>query len=222
MMTNKFISLPEYKILSPEKMLQKSAEFHAEMKKRRTAREFSPKPINQEIIENCIKTAGTSPSGANKQPWFFVIVSNPKIKKEIRIAAEREENTFYSERAPEEWLNALEPLGTNAHKPFLETAPYLIVIFEQKYKIDEKGNKEKHYYTSESVGIATGMLITALHRIGLATLTHTPSPMKFLNRILNRPENEKPYLVLVVGYPAKDTKVPNIKRKALSEISEFK
>ena len=220
-MTNRFINLPKYNILSKSKMVQNSAEFYSEMNLRRTIRDFSPEPIDKEIIENCIKTAGTAPSGANKQPWYFVVVSDPEIKKKIRIAAEKEEKSFYNERAPKEWLNALVPFGTDENKPFLETAPYLIVIFEQKYKIDKNGKKEKHYYTSESVGIATGMLITAIHRVGLATLTHTPSPMKFLNKILNRPENEKPYLVLVVGYPTNETKVPNIKRKKLSEISEF-
>ena len=192
------------------------------MNKRRTVREFSSEPINKDIIENCIKAAGTAPSGANKQPWYFVIVSNPDLKKEIRIAAEKEEKSFYNEKAPQEWLHALEPFGTDENKPFLETAPYLIVIFEQKYKIDKDGNKEKNYYTSESVGIATGILITALHRVGIASLTHTPSPMKFLNKILDRPENEKPFLVLVVGYPANNVKVPDIKRKPISSISEFK
>lgn len=217
-----FISLPTIKNYSEVEMIKNTESFYNEMNRRRTVREFSSESIRKEIIENCIKTAGTAPSGANKQPWYFVVVSDPEIKKEIRIAAEREEKSFYNEKAPKEWLNALEPFGTDENKPFLETAPYLIVIFEQKYKIDENGEKEKHYYTSESVGIATGLLITALHRVGLATLTHTPSPMKFLNKILNRPDNEKPYLVLVVGYPAKDTKVPNIKRKTLFEISEFK
>ena len=217
-----FISLPTRKKYSEEDMIKNTESFYNEMNRRRTVREFSSESIRKEIIENCIKTAGTAPSGANKQPWYFVVVSDSEIKKEIRVAAEREEKSFYSEKAPKEWLNALEPFGTDENKPFLETAPYLIVIFEQKYKINENGEKEKHYYTSESVGIATGLLITALHQVGLATLTHTPSPMKFLNKILNRPDNEKPYLVLVVGYPAKDTKVPNIKRKTFFEISEFK
>jgi len=221
-MTNKFIDLPNYNLLSISEMIQNSAEFYSEMNLRRTVRDFSPESIEREIIENCIKTAGTAPSGANKQPWHFVVVSDPEIKKEIRIAAEKEEKSFYNERAPQEWLHALEPFGTDENKPFLETAPYLIVIFEQKYKIDKAGNKEKNYYTTESVGIATGLLITALHRVGIATLTHTPSPMKFLNKILKRPENEKPFLVLVVGYPAKNAKVPDIKRKPLSSISEFK
>lgn len=221
-MSNKFITLPDYKVLPEKEMIQKSEEFYSEMNRRRTVREFSSKPIDRRIIENCIKTAGSSPSGANKQPWYFVIVSDHVLKKEIRNAAEKEEYSFYNERAPQEWLNALEPIGTNENKSFLESAPYLIVIFEQKYNINEKGNREKNYYTSESVGIATGILITALHKLGLATLTHTPSPMKFLNKILNRPDNEKPYLVLVVGYPATNTKVPNIKRKKLTEIAEFK
>ena len=221
-MNKKFIGLPKYNTIPENEMIQRSEDFYNEMNRRRTVREFSSKPIDKKIIENCIKTAGTAPSGANKQPWYFVIVSDVLIKKEIRLAAEKEEKSFYKDRAPQEWLNALEPLGTNENKPFLETAPYLIVIFEQKYKTKVDGSREKNYYTSESVGIATGMLITALHKIGLATLTHTPSPMKFLNKILNRPENQRPYLVLVVGYPAENAKVPNINRKSLSEISEYK
>jgi len=222
MKSDSFIELPKRDRISEKEMIERSDLLFSEMDQRRTVREFSQKPIDKKIIENCIKIAGTAPSGANKQPWYFVVVSNPEIKKEIRIAAENEEKSFYNERAPQTWLKDLEPLGTDEHKPFLETAPYLIVIFEQKYKVDENGNKEKHYYTSESVGIATGMLITALHKVGLATLTHTPSPMRFLNKILNRPENEKPFLVLVVGYPTKNAKVPDIKRKTLSEISDFK
>jgi len=221
-MSNKFAKLPKYKNLTEKEMIQISEEFYDEMNQRRTVREFSYKPIDKKVIENCIKTAGTAPSGANKQPWYFVAVSDPEIKKEIRIAAEKEEKAFYEGRAPQEWLDALEQLGTDENKPFLETAPYLIVIFEQKYKTRKDGSRAKNYYTSESVGIATGILITALHKVGLATLTHTPSPMKFLNKILNRPENERPYLVLVVGYPADDAKVPDIKRKSLSEISEYK
>jgi len=221
-MSNKFAKLPKYKNLTEKEMIQISEEFYDEMNQRRTVREFSYKPIDKKVIENCIKTAGTAPSGANKQPWYFVAVSDPEIKKEIRNAAEKEEKAFYEGRAPQEWLDALEQLGTDENKPFLETAPYLIVIFEQKYKTRKDGSRAKNYYTSESVGIATGILITALHKVGLATLTHTPSPMKFLNKILNRPENERPYLVLVVGYPADDAKVPDIKRKSLSEISEYK
>ena len=221
-MSKKFIALPKYKTIPENEMIQNSEDFYNEMNRRRTVREFSSKPIDKKIIENCIKTAGTAPSGANKQPWYFVIISDPQVKKEIRIAAEKEEKSFYKDRAPQEWLNALEPLGTDENKPFLETAPYLIVIFEQKYKTKDDGSREKNYYTSESVGIATGLLITALHKVGLATLTHTPSPMKFLNKILDRPENEKPYLILVVGYPGNEVEVPDLKRKSMSEIAEFK
>jgi nitroreductase len=220
-MTNKFINLPKYKKLSPNKMLDQSHSFYEGMNIRRTVRDFSSKPIDKQVIENCLKTAGTAPSGANKQPWHFVAINDLKVKQEIRIAAEKEERSFYQQRAPQEWLEALKPFGTDENKPFLEIAPWLIVIFEQKYKTDTAGNKEKNYYTSESVGIATGILITSLHQLGLATLTHTPSPMKFLNQILKRPENEKPYLILVVGYPAKNTKVPKITRKSLAEISDF-
>jgi nitroreductase len=220
-MTKQFISLSKYSVLTVEEMIKKSNSFYIEMKKRRSVREFSSQPVSRIIIENCIKTAGTAPSGANKQPWQFVAINDPKVKQEIRFAAEKEEKSFYQERAPQEWLNALKPFGTDENKPFLEIAPWLIVIFEQKYKTDSEGNREKNYYTSESVGIATGILITALHQLGLATLTHTPSPMKFLNQILDRPENEKPYLVVVVGYPAKNTKVPNITRKSINEISDF-
>jgi len=221
-MDKQFIPLPKYNASTEDEMLRQSSEFYAVMNSRRSVREFSSRPIPREIIEICIRTASTAPSGANKQPWHFVVVSNPEVKKQIRAAAEKEEYEFYHQKAPQEWLNDLAPLGTDEHKPFLEEAPYLIVIFEKKYGVTEDGKKEKYYYTSESVGIATGLLITAFHRIGLATLTHTPSPMKFLNKILNRPENEKPFLILVVGYPGKDAEVPDIKRKTLSEIAEFK
>ena len=186
--------------------------------RRRTIRDFSDKPIEREVIENCIKTAGTAPSGANMQPWHFVLISNPKIKKQIRVAAEKEEKEFYEKRAPKEWLEALAPLGTDNNKPYLETAPYLIAIFMQRYGRLPDGREVKHYYGLESVGIATGMLITAIHDAGLASLTHTPSPMGFLNEILERPKNERPFLILVVGHPAKDAKVPDIKRKDMSEI----
>ena len=190
--------------------------------RRRTIRDFSDKPIEREVIENCIKTAGTAPSGANMQPWHFVLISNPKIKKQIRVAAEKEEKEFYEKRAPKEWLEALAPLGTDNNKPYLETAPYLISIFMQRYGKLPDGREVKHYYGLESVGIATGMLITAIHDVGLASLTHTPSPMGFLNEILERPKNERPFLLLVVGHPVKDAKVPDIKRKDMSEImTEF-
>ena len=189
---------------------------------RRTIRDFSDKPIEREVIENCIRTAGTAPSGANMQPWHFVLISDPKIKKKIRISAEKEEKKFYAKRAPKEWLEVLAPLGTDDNKPYLETAPYLISIFIQRYGKLPDGRRVKHYYGLESVGIATGMLITAIHNAGLASLTHTPSPMGFLNEILERPKNERPFLLLVVGHPAEDARVPDIKRKDISEImTEF-
>lgn len=199
-----------------------SEEFALLMKKRRTVRNFSDKEIPKDIIRNCIQAALNSPSGANQQPWHFVLISNNDIKKQIRVAAEKEEYEFYNSRAPREWLEALTPLGTDYSKPFLETAPYLIAIFEKKYEISETGEKKKYYYTKESVGIACGILITALHSAGIATLTHTPSPMNFLNTILGRPKNEKPFLLLVVGIPASNTTVPNIQRKNFDEaVTEF-
>jgi len=173
------------------------------------------------VIENCIRTAGTAPSGANLQPWHFVVVSDSKIKKRIRFAAEKEEKEFYTNRAPKEWLDALAPLGTNEQKPFLEKAPHLIAIFAKSYDILPDGRKVKQYYSQESTGIACGILITAIHNAGLVSLTHTPSPMNFLNEILGRPNNERPFLLLVVGYPAKDAKVPDIQKKILEEIASF-
>lgn len=202
-------------------MKKRAAEFYELIKSRRTVREFSDQPIPESVIEQCLLAAGTAPNGANKQPWHFVVVSDPEIKKKIRIAAEKEEHEFYNRRAPEDWLEDLEPFDTDEHKPFLEHAPCLIGIFQQPYNLDEEGNKEKHYYVKESVGIATGMLITALHNAGLATLTHTPSPMGFLTQIMKRPEYEKPFLLLVVGYPADGVKVPDITKKSLEEISSF-
>jgi iodotyrosine deiodinase len=214
-----FIPLKGYKILSEEEMLKKSEEFYNEIRKRRTVREFSNKPVPADVINNCIKAAGTAPNGANLQPWHFVIVKSRDIKHRIRLAAEKEEREFYSKRAPKEWLDALTPLGTNDKKPFLETAPYLIVIFSKTYDVKPDGTKVKQYYPMESTGIAAGILITALHYSGLVTLTHTPSPMGFLNKILKRPSNEKPFLILVTGYPAEGAKVPDIKKKDLSEIT---
>jgi iodotyrosine deiodinase len=205
--------------LTQEEMLSQSAQFYEFMKTRRSIRDFSDRDIPQEIIDNCIKTAGTAPSGANQQPWHFVIIRDASIKNQIRNAAEAEERDFYSGRAGDTWLEALEPLGTNAHKPFLEKAPVLIAIFEQKYTVENNGQKTKHYYAKESVGIATGMLIAALHHVGLVTLTHTPSPMNFLTKILNRPEGEKPFLLLVVGFPADNVEVPDIDKKTLNDIS---
>lgn len=196
---------------------KRSEDFFELMRTRRSVREFSGEPIPKVVIENCVKTALTAPSGANQQPWYFVIINDPEVKTEIRRAAEEEEHEFYNHRAPDEWLDVLEPLGTDEHKPFLENAPYLIAIFSESYGLTEEGEKYKNYYVKESVGIATGMLITALHHAGLVTLTHTPSPMQFLNEILHRPENEKPFLLLVVGFPADDAKVPNISKKPFEE-----
>lgn len=202
-------------------MRKRATKFYEHMKQRRTVRDFSDRPVPREIIEHCLLAAGTAPNGANKQPWHFVAVSDPDIKKRIRVEAEKEEHEFYTRRAPDDWLEDLQPFGTNEKKPFLEKAPYLIGIFAQNYKLDETGNKEKHYYVKESVGIATGILITALHESGLATLTHTPSPMGFLNDIMGRPSYEKPFLLLVVGYPEKDVQVPDITKKSLDEIATF-
>lgn len=204
-------------------MRQRAADFYAEIRRRRTVREFSSRPVPRDIIETCLRAAGTAPNGANLQPWHFVVVSDPQVKARIREAAEAEERQFYEGRASQEWLDALAPLGTDPHKPFLETAPYLIVIFAQSYGLLPDGRRVKHYYVQESVGIATGFLITALNHAGLATLTHTPSPMSFLNDILGRPVNERPYLVLVVGYPADDAQVPihATQKKPLAEIATF-
>ena len=205
----------------PQQMLERAREFRDAVRRRRTVRHFSDRPVPREIIELCIEAAASAPSGANRQPWHFAVVSNPEVKRRIRQAAEGEERTFYHERAPEEWLEALEPFGTDEHKPFLETAPYLIVIFAQLHGVDAAGEKFKHYYVNESVGIATGILVTALHHSGLATLTHTPAPMRFLNEILERPSHERPYLILVVGYPATGARVPDIQKKRLDEVARF-
>lgn len=206
---------------SPEEMKERAESFYKLIKERRTVREFSDEPIPEGVLEHCLLAAGTAPNGANKQPWHFVVVQDADIKKKIRVAAEEEEHEFYNRRAPEDWLEDLVPFGTNEHKPFLETAPALIGIFAQSYHLTENGEKEKHYYVKESVGIATGMLITALHNAGLATLTHTPSPMGFLNEIMQRPAHEKAFLLLVVGFPAEGVEVPNIQKKSLAEISTF-
>lgn len=215
------ILLPDYREYPVEEMKKRTAEFYADLKRRRTVRDFSDRPVPREVIEQCIRAASTAPNGANLQPWHFVIVSNPEIKKQIRKAAEAEEHAFYHERAPEEWLEKLAPLGTDEHKPFLEKAPCLIVIFAQSHGFREDGSIQKHYYVQESVGIATGILITAIHHAGLTSLTHTPSPMKFLNQILKRPANERPYLILVVGYPQRGARVPDISKKPLAEIATF-
>lgn len=210
-----------YKPYSVDEMNQRSRDFYALMKRRRSIRNFSDRAVPREIIESCLLTAGTAPNGANLQPWHFVVVEDPEVKRKIRLAAEEEERAFYGGRAPEEWLEALSHLGTDADKPFLETAPYLITIFAQSYGVAEDGSKIKHYYVQESVGIATGLLITAVHEAGLASLTHTPSPMGFLNEILERPANERPFLILVVGYPASDVTVPAISKKPLTDIATF-
>lgn len=217
----KMIPLTSYVEYPPERMHERAAEFHKDLARRRTVRDFSDRPVPEEVIRECLAAAVTAPSGANMQPWHFVAVRDPGVKRRIREAAEAEEHEFYTHRASKEWLEALEPLGTDEHKPFLETAPYLIAIFSQKYGLDLDGNKIKHYYPTESVGLATGMLIAALHRAGLASLTHTPSPMKFLNDILGRPSNERPFLLLVVGYPAEDAKVPDIGKKPLDDQVDF-
>lgn len=216
-----FIPLPDYQKYSTEEMKERSAAFYQEIKRRRTVRDYSAQPVDRAVIENCLLAAGTAPNGANRQPWHFVVISDPEIKREIRLAAEKEEQEFYNGRAPQEWLDALEHLGTDEFKPFLETAPYLIAIFAQSYEPMENDKRAKNYYVQESVGIATGFLINALHHSGLATLTHTPSPMAFLNNILKRPKNERPYLLLVVGHPAEDASVPDISKKPLDDIATF-
>ncbi len=209
----------EFNEIPETEMLDRSANLLNAMKTRRSVRDFSSRPVSEEIIHNCIKTAVYAPSGANKQPWHFMIVKDPKIKKEIRIAAEAEEKEFYSHRATKEWLEDLNQFGTDWHKPFLETAPYLIVIFKEI--IDKHGDESRrNYYVNESVGIAAGFLLTAIHNAGLASLTHTPSPMKFLQEILNRPENERAFLLIPVGYPADEAEVPAINKKPFDEVCE--
>ncbi|NUQ22866.1 MAG: nitroreductase family protein [Saprospiraceae bacterium] len=203
---------------SEEDMLTRSRAFYAYMDQRRTVRDFSDKQVPLEIIENIIKTAGTAPSGAHKQPWTFCVVQDPEIKRQIRIAAEEEEYQSYHGRMSEEWLQDLAPLGTDWHKPFLETAPYLIVVFKRLYEGEEK---RKNYYVPESVGLAAGFLLAAIHHAGLVALTHTPSPMNFLQHILKRPDNERPFLLIPVGYPAEDAQVPDLRRKPLNEIMQL-
>jgi len=217
----RFVPLAAYREYPEAEMLERARDFRAEMERRRTVRMFSDRAVPRKLIEQCIGTAATAPSGANMQPWHFVAVSDPGMKRRIRTAAEAEEREFYEHRASPEWLEALAPLGTDEHKPFLERAPWLIAVFVQKFGTLPDGRKVKHYYPAESTGLATGMLITALHHAGLATLTHTPSPMRFLNEILGRPANERPFLLLVTGYPAADTQVPDIKRKPLDEVADF-
>ncbi len=208
-----------FKRIDSDEQLKRAREFHELLIRRRTVRDFSPEPVPFELIERAVAAAGTAPSGANMQPWRFVIVADAEVKRRIREAAEEEERVNYSGRMPERWLRRLAPLGTDWRKPFLEIAPYLIVVFRIDYLIDEAtGETEPTYYAQESVGIATGLLIAALHQAGLATLTHTPSPMRFLSEILGRPKNEKPFVLIPVGYPADDALVPDIGRKPLDEI----
>ncbi len=205
---------------SPAESLQRSREYLKYMSRRRSLRSFSDKPVPREVIENIVLTAGAAPSGANKQPWVFCLVSDPEIKHKIREAAEKEEYENYHQRMSEEWLRDLEPFGTDWHKEFLETAPWLIVVFKKAYDLIED-KRHKNYYVNESVGLACGFLLTAIHQAGLVALTHTPSPMNFLQKILDRPENERPFLLIPVGYPPPDAEVPDISRKTLDEIAVF-
>ena len=211
----------DFNLLEEKEMFERAEALNNLLQKRRTVRAYSDKSVPRQIIEQCLLAANSAPSGANRQPWHFAVVSSAIKKKEIREGAEEEEREFYNTRAPQDWLKALAPLGTNANKPFLEKAPYLIVIFGQKFMNNEKGQKLKNYYVAESVGIATGLLIAALHNAGLATLTHTPAPMKFLNKILDRPNTERPIMILVVGYPEQNAQVPDITRKSLEQFTSF-
>lgn len=209
------------KTYTGKEMISRSEKFYSKMDKRRTVRDFSEKPVSKKVIENIILTASTSPSGAHKQPWTFCVVNDPEIKKQIRIEAEKEEYESYNGRMPEEWLNDLRPLQTDWKKEFLEIAPYLIIVFKRSYELEDKGHKHQNYYVTESCGIACGFLLAAIHHAGLAALTHTPSPMNFLSRVLNRPENEKPFLLIPIGYPAEECFVPAIKRKTLHDVCIF-
>jgi iodotyrosine deiodinase len=205
----------------PQEMIERSSSYYHWLNTRRTVREYSDKPVPREVIENIIKSASTAPSGAHKQPWTFCVVSNPELKKKIRLAAEEEEKESYARRMSEEWLEDLAHLGTNWEKPFLEIAPYLIIVFKKAYNLDDKGKKTNNYYVNESVGLASGFLLTAIHNAGLIALTHTPSPMAFLSKILERPENERPFLLIPVGYPDNDTYVPKLIRKPVEDVSVF-
>jgi nitroreductase len=221
-MEYRFLPLSDYREYPPEEMARRAREFAGEMKRRRTVRDFASRAVPRSLIEDCLCAAGTAPSGANQQPWHFVAVSEPAVKRRIREAAEAEEREFYAHRAPPEWLEALAPLGTDASKPFLEVAPWLIAVFIRRFERLPGGAKRKHYYTDESVGLATGFLVAALHHAGLVSLTHTPSPMKFLNDILGRPKDiERPFLLLVTGYPAPDARVPDIARRPLEDFCSF-
>jgi nitroreductase len=221
-MPPRFIPLLGHAEYTPDEMAARARAFADEMGLRRTVRDFSDRPVPRTLIEDCLRAAGTAPSGANQQPWHFVAVSEPSVKHRIREAAEAEEREFYAHRAPPDWLEALAPLGTDASKPFLEVAPWLIAVFIRRFERLPDGGKRKHYYTAESVGLATGLLVAALHHAGLVSLTHTPSPMKFLSDILDRPKDlERPFLLLVAGYPAPDARVPDIARRPVAEFTTF-
>jgi nitroreductase len=207
--------------LTEDEALQRSRDFLDGIRERRSVRHFSPEMPPRELIENALRAAGSAPSGANQQPWTFVVVSDPEVKAQMRAGAEREEELLYTRRASEEYLHAIEPIGTDSSKPHITDAPYLIAVFEQAWGVDEHGEKKKHYYVRESVGIAVGFLLVALHQAGLVALTHAPSPMGFLKEILGRPENERPFLLIPVGYPAADAEVPVLEKKALEDIAEF-
>jgi nitroreductase len=213
-----FVPLDTYREYPVAEMVERSRQFADEMQRRRTVRQFSDRPVPRAIIDACIETAGTAPSGAHQQPWHFVVVSDAEVKRKLRAAAEAAEAEFYA-TAPAEWLAALAPLGTDEYKPYMETAPYLIAVFAERYGVTPEGARYSHYYVMESVGIATGFLIASLHHAGLATLTHTPSPMGFLNKLLGRPVREKAVMLVVAGYPAEGVKVPDIQRKSLGEIA---
>ena len=217
------VALNDHESVAPDAMLDRATRFNQLLQRRRSVRMFSDRPVAREVIEQCLAAGASAPSGANLQPWHFVAIADSQIKNRIRVAAEEEERLFYSQRAPKEWLDALAPLGTDSDKPFLEIAPWLIAVFAQKWSRLSDGRKVKHYYPNESVGIATGFLLAALHQCGLAALTHTPSPMGFLNEILERPaDSERPFLLLVVGYPAENCVVPDISRKPLGDVVTFR
>jgi iodotyrosine deiodinase len=221
MVENKFLPLIDYCEYPEVEMKRRASDFYREMIRRRTVRHFSDRTVDRSVIEDCLRTASTAPSGANQQPWSFIAVSDLTVKRRIREAAEKVEQEFYSKEATKKWVKELDHLGTVPSKPFLEIASYLIIIFSKLYGYSSTGEKKQHYYVSESVGIATGMLITAIHHAGLVSLTYTPSKMRFLNKILSRPSNEKPFMILVAGYPAEDAVVPAIQKKSLQEIATF-
>lgn len=218
---HQFERLSTYVEYPPEEMEARAARFFAELNRRRTTRQFSSRTVDRAVIEHCIRAAGTAPSGAHQQPWHFVVVGDSNLKRRIREAAEKAEREFYA-TAPADWLKALAPLGTDATKPYLETAPYLIAVFAERYKPNADGTRQTHYYVNESVGIATGFLLAALHDAGLVALTHTPSPMGFLREVLDRPEHERPVMLVVTGYPAPEARVPTLARKSLEEIATFR